>query len=68
MARDHTEVTDATRQAEEEESAAAHEPDRAPTPGEEAAAEELSVDPDVREHYEEMAERGAEAEGEGRVP
>ncbi|HTT86068.1 MAG TPA: hypothetical protein VMF60_01765 [Acidimicrobiales bacterium] len=68
MARDHTEVSDATRQAEREASAAAPEPDRAPTSEEEAVADDLSVDPDVREHYEEMAELGADTEGEGRVP
>ena len=68
MAGDHTEVSDATRQAEREESEAAHRPDRPPTPEEESVADARSVDPEVREHYEEMAETGAESEGEGRIP
>ena len=68
MARDHTEVSDATRAAEREESEAPHRPDRPPTAEEEAIADTLSVAPGVREHFEEMAETGAEVEGEGRVP
>ena len=68
MARDHTDVSDATREAEREEGASHHDPDRPPTPEEEAMADDLSVDPDVAEHYEEMAQLGAEAEGEGRMP
>ena len=42
--------------------------DRMPTPDEEAAADELEVDPEAAEHYEEMAERGAREQGEGRIP
>ena len=31
-------------------------------------ADELTVDPEVRESYQEAAERGANLEGEGRIP
>lgn len=41
--------------------------DREPTPDEAARAEELEVDPDVAEHYEEAIEQGAAQEGEGRI-
>ena len=67
MTDEHTDVSDATREAEREEAAAAHAADRAPTAEEEADAGEHAVDPDVREHYEEMIERGAEVKGEGEV-
>ena len=63
-----TDVSDATRDAEREEAAAAHVPDRPPTPDEEAAVDGRRVDPGVRASYEEMIERGAEVEGEGRIP
>ena len=45
-----------------------HEPDRAPTPEEEAAAERSkdSAGGDVAEHYEDMAKKGAAQEGEGK--
>ena len=45
-----------------------HQADRAPTPEEEEAAERSadSLDEDVSEHYEEMLERGAAQEGEGK--
>jgi len=68
MADDHTEVSDATREAEREESEAPHRADRPPTPDEESVADSRSVDPEVKEHYEEMMETGAEVEGEGRIP
>jgi hypothetical protein len=68
MTDEHTEVSDTTRQAEAEEADAPHEADRPPTPEEEASAEGRTVDPDVRAHYEEMAELGAEDKGEGRIP
>jgi hypothetical protein len=57
-----------TREAESVESQAKHESDRAPTPEEEAAAEAQKADPDVAEHEEEMLERGANQQGEGRLP
>ena len=31
-------------------------------------ADELTVDPEVRENYQEAAERGANVQGEGQVP
>lgn len=53
---------------------AGHEPDRMPTDDEEQAAEksarelrESGEEESVAEHYEEMARRGAEEKGEGRI-
>jgi hypothetical protein len=46
---------------------AGHAPDREPTPDEEAVAETLELDPEVVEHEKEMAERGANQKGEGRI-
>jgi hypothetical protein len=45
-----------------------HGADRAPTPEEEAAAERVahSADEAVAEHYEDMFEKGAAQEGEGK--
>ena len=39
-----------------------------PTAEEEEKAEEQELDPEVAEHEREMAERGAEQKGEGRIP
>jgi anti-anti-sigma factor len=61
------EVSEATRKAEEEEASAPHMADRAATPEEEADAESQSLEKGVAEHYEEMAERGANQKGEGRI-
>jgi hypothetical protein len=61
-------VSDATRDADRRDAEKAHEPDRMPTDEEERLAEEHDVDPEAAEHYEEMAERGADQQGEGRVP
>ncbi|MDZ7734681.1 MAG: hypothetical protein U5R31_17805 [Acidimicrobiia bacterium] len=63
-----TRPDDKTREAGREDARAAHEPDREPTPDEEARAEEQDVSEETREAYEEMAEKGAETEGEGRLP
>ena len=60
-------LDDATRDAEEEESRAAHEADRGPTKEEEEAAEGLRPDPDVAEHEREMGRIGAEVRGEGQI-
>ena len=68
MANDHTRPSADTRSAEAAEAAARHEPDRPPTPDEEARADELSVDPGVARNFEEAAERGANQKGEGRIP
>lgn len=45
----------------------AHEPDRMPTPEEEAAAERSGpVDPEAAESYKDALERGAAQKGEGK--
>ena len=63
----HTEPTQATQQAEEEEARAEHVADRPPTAEEEKAAPD-TLDPGVAESYQEMAERGANVKGEGQIP
>ncbi|MGA3145911.1 MAG: hypothetical protein ABSF33_00390 [Acidimicrobiales bacterium] len=69
----HTEPDAGTHQAEETDAARPHTADRQPTAGEETAAEqEVLSESDaerqrVAAHYTEMAELGAEAEGEGRI-
>jgi hypothetical protein len=65
---DHTRPDNATRDAEVRAAGASHEAGRGPTPEEEKAAEGLRSDKGVREHYQEMTERGAKQKGEGRVP
>lgn len=60
-------LSDATKDAEEEEGRVAHEADRAPTEEEEEAAEGLRPDPEVAEHEREMGRIGAEVRGEGQV-
>jgi hypothetical protein len=57
-----------TREAEQAEAQAKHESDRAPTPQEEEAVDAQEVEPDVAEHEEEMLKRGANQQGEGRLP
>ncbi len=64
----HTNVSEATRQAEEQEAQRGHGADRPATPDEEAALDAESVDQDVRDHYEDMAARGVAEKGEGRIP
>jgi hypothetical protein len=63
---DHTRPADATRAEEAEEARKGHDAGRGPTPEEEAAAEQNTVDDKTREGYEEMLERGAHQEGEGK--
>jgi hypothetical protein len=65
---DRTRPDDATRAAERAEATAEHDADRPPTDDEARRADALEPDPEVAEHYEEMAERGAKQEGEGRIP
>ena len=65
---DPTRPSSETRDAERAEAEAPHDADRAPTPEEEAVAEQSVLDPDVAEHERDMAERGANQEGEGRIP
>jgi hypothetical protein len=63
-----TRPNDATREAERDDAQRRASADRAPTPEEEARAEDRELDPEVAEHEREMAERGARQQGEGRVP
>ncbi len=57
-----------TRDAEREEADRRAGADRAPTADEAERADAHTADPDVAEHEREMAERGANQEGEGRLP
>lgn len=58
-----------TSEQEERDFRASHQPDRPPTPEEEAAADGHGPPPgDVVAHAREMTRRGAEVEGEGSVP
>lgn len=68
MAGPETRPNAETRNAERGEASAPHDADRAPTKEEEAAAEGNALEPETTEHFEEMAERGANQKGEGRVP
>ena len=65
---EHTRPSDATRATEREDAATKAHADREPTKEEERSAESTKPDPAVAEHYEEMAERGANQKGEGRLP
>jgi hypothetical protein len=60
--------SDATKAAERAEADQEAGSDRMPTDDEERAAEGNTIDDDVREHEQEMAERGARQQGEGRIP
>lgn len=64
---DHTEVS--TRRADEADSNAGHGADRMPTEAEDAIADEQAASqPDgAGEHFREMAEIGAEIDGEGSI-
>ena len=68
MADQPTRPTAETRAVEREDAQTTAHADRKPTPEEERRAEELSLDPEVAEHEQEMAERGANQKGEGRIP
>lgn len=68
MAGDTTRPTRETREAERREAQTPPGPGPEPTAADEAAADEHEPDEDVREHYEDMTERGARQKGEGRVP
>ncbi len=58
-----------TRATEAEDARQTAQADDMPTEAEEAAAERAGeVDEEVAEHYQEMAERGADQKGEGRLP
>jgi len=58
----------ATRESERDEADAPHQADRAPTTDEERLAEQHRASPEVSEHERDMAERGADQPGEGRIP
>jgi hypothetical protein len=60
-------ISDATRRAEENHFEATHDADRPASTDEDAALDDRSVDPAVREHYNEMTERGRSERGEGRI-
>lgn len=63
-----TETDEPARDAAEADAHAAHEADRPPTELEEELAEAAAATaPDVSESYREMAELGADLEGEGRI-
>jgi hypothetical protein len=61
-------VSPETRKAETEDALVVARPDRPATPDEEALADEEQVDDEVREHYQDMAERGVQERGEGHIP
>ena len=64
---DHTKPTAETRTTEREEAKAPHVADREPTADEAAATEGLTVDPKTAQAEREMAERGANQKGEGKI-
>jgi hypothetical protein len=72
MSDDRTVPSDATDAAERVDEESAHQPDRLATPEEEAAADEsreklAGDEKQVAEHYKDMAEKGANAKGEGQI-
>jgi len=67
MADQPTRPTPKTRAAERVDAQTTAHADRASTPEEARRAEELEPDPEVAEHEQEMAERGANQKGEGRI-
>jgi hypothetical protein len=66
MMMEHTRPSRETREEEAREALKAHDSGAEPSAGEETAADENPVDPAAREHYQEMVERGARQEGEGK--
>ena len=65
---DRTRPSAETREAEAQEAGRKPKADRPPTPEEEELAEKARIDDDVVAHEKEMAERGAQQKGEGRIP
>ena len=62
-------ITQATKDAERKEADAEHGAAEKLTPEEEAAAERAGgPSEETREHYQEMTEKGANQQGEGRLP
>ena len=64
---ERTQPNSATRAAEQAAAGKAHEADREPTTDEARLAEQHDVSPDVAAHEQEMAERGKNQKGEGRI-
>jgi hypothetical protein len=66
---DPTTTSDATHEADARDSRVHGQPDRAPTEEEERMAEAHAdaAGSDVGEHFDEMAELGAEVRGEGQI-
>ncbi len=70
MGDEQSRVSRETEEAERAEAAAPHQPDRLPTPEEEAAADDAAqngVPSEVASHERDMAERGARVKGEGQI-
>ena len=65
---EHTRPDEQTKQADRAAVDAPHGADEEPTAEEERRAEQARMSPETPEHYEEMAEKGAAQEGEGRIP
>ena len=62
-----TTPSEATKAAEETEASATHQADRAPNAEEEKAAPGQASS-ETSKDYKEMAERGADVQGEGQIP
>ena len=66
---EHTKPTRETREADRAALDAPHAAQEDPTPEELEAAERTpAASPETAEHYREMTERGADQQGEGRIP
>ena len=65
---DQTRPSADTRAAERDDAQTKAHADREPTADEAKKAEQQKLDPSVAEHEKEMAERGANQKGEGRLP
>jgi hypothetical protein len=63
-----TRPSDETRAAERDDAQRSAGADRQPSQDEEKRAEQHDLDPEVVEHEQEMADRGAKQKGEGRLP
>jgi hypothetical protein len=62
-------ISRATKDADRADAKAGHDAPQVPTAAESAAAERHgAAAPGTKEHYEDMAEKGADAKGEGRLP
>jgi len=65
---EHTKPDPQTREADRAAVDAPHEAGPEPTAEEDRAAAKGDFSPDTAEHYEEATERGANQQGEGRIP